>query len=56
MQTIFENDYYSMMLGENSALIYRPARSDASIELTWPQFEIDGAPGGASVSKGEMQM
>lgn len=46
MQTIFENSFYSLMLGDNSALIYRPALSDEAIELTWPQFEIDGAPSG----------
>lgn len=46
MKTIFENGYYSLSLGEDSALIYRVAQSEECIELTWPQFEIDGKPSG----------
>lgn len=46
MQTIFENAYYSLYLGSENALIYRPVQSDECIELSWPQFEINGKPSG----------
>lgn len=46
MNLLFENRYYSLALGDASALIYLPAQSNERIELTWPQFEIEGQPSG----------
>jgi len=46
MQTLFENSYYTLTMGDHSPLIYRPMQGSEAIELTWPQFEIDGSPSG----------
>lgn len=50
MQTIFENKFYSLALGDDAALCYHPAQGGEPIRLSWPQFEIGGELSGCPVN------
>ena len=46
MQVIFKNSFYSLAVGKGSALVYTQAQTGRCVELSWPQFEIDGKMSG----------
>lgn len=43
---MYENRFYSLYLGGESALTYQAAGTEESFSLSWPSFQINGKPSG----------